>query len=94
VWLINLFPLSVCGLDGSVTLTDLQAILKLPHNMGAGYKDPGLGVVYRGQLKMMSILLNLYIVGLKGNFDINTTPVWTQTSLIAAKAAGKGPWLA
>ncbi|KAF9508823.1 hypothetical protein BS47DRAFT_1302272 [Hydnum rufescens UP504] len=42
----------------------------------------------------MSILLNLYIAGLKGNVDTNTTAVWTQTSLIAAKAAGKGPWLA
>ncbi|KAF9514416.1 hypothetical protein BS47DRAFT_1453486 [Hydnum rufescens UP504] len=59
--------------DSSVALKDLQAILKPPRNMGAGYKDPGLGVVYRGRLEMMSILLNLYIAGLKGNVDTNTT---------------------
>jgi hypothetical protein len=41
---------------------------------------------------MMSILLNLYVASLKGSN--NTTAAWTQSSLIVAKVAGKGPWLA
>jgi hypothetical protein len=34
----------------------------------------------------------LYVASLKGSD--NTIAAWTQSSLIAAKAAGKGPWLA
>ncbi|KAF9506284.1 hypothetical protein BS47DRAFT_1399630 [Hydnum rufescens UP504] len=79
--------------DAKSTLHDLQEILKPPQKTGPGYKDPELGLMYQGRLEMMVILLNLYIKSLKG-CNGSTAAAWTHTSLIAAKAVGKGPWLA
>jgi hypothetical protein len=42
---------------------------------------------------MLVILLNLYIESLKES-NGSTAAAQTHTSLIAAKAVGKGPWLA
>jgi hypothetical protein len=76
-------------------LKDLTAMLRPKRDTGPGYKDPGFDLVYHRRLEMMSVFFNLYIVDRQNSDgDDNNRAAWSMISLLAARAAGQGPWSA
>jgi hypothetical protein len=67
-------------------MINLQQILKPPRKRGRGYINPAIDLVLRGRLESMQVLMRL--------FKRSGYTRWEEASELAAKAAGRGPWLA
>ena len=79
--------------DATAALVDLQELLRPRHKKGPGHQNIDQKTVFRGRLEMMKVFLNLYVSDAQlGN--AHTGCRWMETSLLAAKAAGRGMWLA
>ena len=68
-----------------LALAAIKLVLKPHRNIGAGYKDPRIDLLMRGQLNLMKLFLWRYIDSNDG---------WIASSLQVAHAAERGPWLA